>query len=278
MPFDSNVVAFDRQHLAEGPVQSPRLRPAVRGPVVRTTTSTIRTPDEITPSEALGYWALKQSPWPAILVAVLIPGDMADRQAEGAGARVDDRLLRADGQQGLHDRWAQVERCSLGVWPVLDHTTCSWLNRPRVPRRRPTRAPKQAVLHHLLGVARFTKARTSAWASSGRSTTRAIPWESCSSTSSQPSPSSKPISSACAPARARPSSAPGGNCASSSPNCPTDNSGNSAACMPRASIPSAISPSSSPSQDQPSIAHSTGALPLSVRFCPLPESPPTWGL
>ena len=63
-----------------------------------------------------------------------------------------------------------------------------------------------------------------------------------------------------------------GNCAASSPNCPTDSSGNSAACMPPASIPSAISPSSSPSQDQPSIAHSTGAFPLSVRSCPLPES------
>ena len=53
---------------------------------------------------------------------------------------------------------------------------------------------------------------------------------------------------------------------------PTDSSGNAAACMPPASIPSAISPSSSPSQDQPSIAHSTGAFPLSVRSCPLPES------
>ena len=51
-----------------------------------------------------------------------------------------------------------------------------------------------------------------------------------------------------------------------------DSSGNSAACMPPASIPSAISPSSSPSQDQPSIAHSTGATPLSVRPCPPPES------
>ena len=66
---------------------------------------------------------------------------------------------------------------------------------------------------------------------------------------------------------------PRGNCAASSPNCPTDSSGNSAACMPRASIPSAISPNSAPSQDQPSIAHSTGAIPLGVRFCPLPESP-----
>ena len=47
------------------------------------------------------------------------------------------------------------------------------------------------------------------------------------------------------------------------PNCPTDSSGNSAACMPPASIPSAISPSSAPSQDQPFIAHSTGAFPLS---------------
>ena len=45
-------------------------------------------------------------------------------------------------------------------------------------------------------------------------------------------------------------------------------------CMPPASIPSAISPSYSPSQDQPSIAHSTGTIPLSVRFSPLPESTP----
>ena len=92
------------------------------------------------------------------------------------------------------------------------------------------------------------------------------------SISSPPSPSSKPISSACVPARAWPSPAPEVNCAASSPNCPTDSSGNSAACMPRASIPSATSPSSSPSQDQPSIAHSTGVVPLSVRSCPLPES------
>ena len=63
-----------------------------------------------------------------------------------------------------------------------------------------------------------------------------------------------------------------GKCAASSPNCPIDSSGNSAVCMPPASIPSAISPSSSPSQDQPSIAHSTAAFPLSVRSCPLPES------
>ena len=68
------------------------------------------------------------------------------------------------------------------------------------------------------------------------------------------------------------SPAPGGNCAASSPNCPTDSSGNYAACMPPASIPSAISPSSSPSRDQPSMAHSTGVIPLSVRSCPLPES------
>ena len=52
----------------------------------------------------------------------------------------------------------------------------------------------------------------------------------------------------------------------------SDSSGNSAACMPRASIPSAISPNPAPSQDQPSIAHSTDATPLSVRSCPLPES------
>ena len=108
------------------------------------------------------------------------------------------------------------------------------------------------------------------------STTRAIPWERCSSISSPPSPSSKPISSACAPARAWPSPAPRGNCAVSGPNSPTDSSGNSAACMPRVNIPSAISPSSSPSQDQPSIAHSTGAFPLSVRSCPLPESTRPW--
>ena len=75
-----------------------------------------------------------------------------------------------------------------------------------------------------------------------------------------------------APARAWPSPAPKENCAASSPNCPTVSSGNSAACTPPASIPSAISPRSSPSQDQPSIAHSTDAIPLSVRFCPLPES------
>ena len=55
-----------------------------------------------------------------------------------------------------------------------------------------------------------------------------------------------------------------GKCAASSPNCPTDSSGNSAACMPPASIPSAISPNSAPSQDQPSIAHSTDPIPLSV--------------
>ena len=40
-----------------------------------------------------------------------------------------------------------------------------------------------------------------------------IPWERCSSISPPPSPSSKPISSACAPARAWPSPAPRGNCA-----------------------------------------------------------------
>ena len=56
------------------------------------------------------------------------------------------------------------------------------------------------------------------------------------------------------------------------PKLSTDSSGNSAACMPRASIPPAISPSFSPSQDQPSIEHSTGTFPLSVRTSPLPES------
>ena len=74
------------------------------------------------------------------------------------------------------------------------------------------------------------------------------------------------------PSRAMAMPSPRGNCAASSLNCPTDSSGNSAACMPRASIPSAISPNSSPSQDQPSIAHSTGAFHLSVRSCPLLES------
>ena len=103
------------------------------------------------------------------------------------------------------------------------------------------------------------------------------PMGKCSSISSPPSPSSRLISSACAPARAWPSPEPGGNCAASSPNCPTGSSGNSAACTPPASIPSAISPSSSPSQDQPSIARSTGVIPLGVRFCPLPESTPILG-
>ena len=94
---------------------------------------------------------------------------------------------------------------------------------------------------------------------------RAIRWESCFSISSPPSPSSKPILSACTPARASPSPAPGGNC--------TASSGNSAACMPRASIPSAISPISSQSQDQPPTAHSTGAISLGVRSCPYRNRP-----
>ena len=64
-----------------------------------------------------------------------------------------------------------------------------------------------------------------------------------------------------------------GNCAASSPNSPTDSSGNSAACMPRASIPSAISPSSSPSQDQTSTTNSTGAISLSVRSSPYRNRP-----
>ena len=72
----------------------------------------------------------------------------------------------------------------------------------------------------------------------GRSTTRAIRWERCSSIYAPLSPSSKPISSACAPQRVWQLSALGGNCAASSPNCPTDSSGNSAGCMSRASIPS----------------------------------------
>ena len=97
--------------------------------------------------------------------------------------------------------------------------------------------------------------------------------EICSSISSPHSPRSKPISSACAPARAWPSPTPGGNCAASSPSCPTDSGGDSAALMPRVSIPSAISPSSSPSQDQPSFAHSTGSFPLSVRSCPYRNRP-----
>ena len=42
-------------------------------------------------------------------------------------------------------------------------------------------------------------------------------------------PSSRPISSACAPAKVWRSPAPGGNCAASSPNCPIDSRGNFAA-------------------------------------------------
>ena len=42
--------------------------------------------------------------------------------------------------------------------------------------------------------------------------------------------------------------------------------------MTPASMSSATSPNFSPSQDQLSIAHSTATFPLSVRFCPLPES------
>ena len=48
--------------------------------------------------------------------------------------------------------------------------------------------------------------------------------------------------------------------------------GNTAACMPRMSIPSTNSPRSPQSQDQPSIAHSTGSIPFSLRSCTLPES------
>ena len=72
---------------------------------------------------------------------------------------------------------------------------------------------------------------------------------------------------ACAPARAWPSPEPGANCAASNPNCPADSRRNSAACTPRASIPSTISPNSSPSQDQPSIAHSTGVVSGGVKVC-----------
>ena len=83
-----------------------------------------------------------------------------------------------------------------------------------------------------------------------------------------PSPSSKPISSACAPTRAWPSAAPGGNCAGISPICPTNNNENSAAGIPPANIPSATPPNSSQSQDQPFIAHSSGVLSRSLRSCP----------
>lgn len=69
---------------------------------------------------------------------------------------------------------------------------------------------------------------------------------------------------------------PGGNCAASSPNFPTDSIGNSATGAPPASIPSATSPSSAPSQDQPSISHSTTAFPLSVRS-PTTGIYPVWG-
>ena len=63
-------------------------------------------------------------------------------------------------------------------------------------------------------------------------------------------------------------------CAASSPNYPTDSRGNFAACIPRESIPSAILPSSSPTQDQPSVVHSTGTFPRSVPSCPLPDFSP----
>ena len=103
------------------------------------------TPDEIAPSA--GQRALKPSPRTAISVAVLILREScpADRPKTLAL-----RSMTAFWVRGLHDLQAQVERCSLDVPSVLDHTTCSWLNRPRGPRRRPTRAPEQAVLHHLL--------------------------------------------------------------------------------------------------------------------------------
>ena len=94
--------------------------------------------------------------------------------------------------------------------------------------------------------------------------------------SSSPSPRARPSSDACAPARAWSSPASRRHCAASSPNCPTVSSGNSATCTPPASIPSAISPSSSPYQDQPSIARSTDAITLSVLSCPLPESIRKW--
>ena len=66
--------------------------------------------------------------------------------------------------------------------------------------------------------------------------------------------------------------APRRNCTARSPNCPLDSSEDSAACMPQAHLRSAFSPGSSQSQCQPSIAHSIGVIPLSVRFCPLTES------
>ena len=62
-----------------------------------------------------------------------------------------------------------------------------------------------------------------------------------------------------------------GICAASGPNWPTVSSGNSAACMPPASIPSTISP---PSQDQPSIAHSTDPCPLAYDCVPYRNRPP----
>ena len=131
--------------------------------------------------------------------------------------------------------------------------------------RQDLAAQRQALLE--LGVAEDriytdtdSPARTAPAPASTRSSlpcARATLW-SCPNSTASPGPFRMP--------------APKENCAASSPNCPTVNSGNSAACTSPASIPSAISPRSSPSQDQPSIAHSNDAIPLSVRFCTLPES------
>ena len=63
---------------------------------MRTASSTVRTPDEITPSAVRGEWALKPPPRPAIFVAAFIlreiwPADSLKTLAP----RVNDRLPRA---------------------------------------------------------------------------------------------------------------------------------------------------------------------------------------
>ena len=175
----------------------------------------------------------------------------AQRQALLELGVVEDRIYTDHGltgttraRPGLDQALAAVRQGDTLVVPKLDRLARSVPDARAIADRLQERGVKLAL---------------------GRaSTTRAIPWESCSSISSPPSPSSKPISSACAPARAWPSPGARGQLRGKQPKLSTDSSGNSAACVRPASIPSAISPSSAPSQDQPSIAHSTGATPLST--------------
>ena len=71
------------------------------------------------------------------------PGDLAGRQREDAGARIDHRLLGPDGQQGLHGLRG------LGIKPPPRLPGWSWNvaraagpSRPRGTPRRPTGAPR----------------------------------------------------------------------------------------------------------------------------------------